>query len=112
MKDEPSFPRTQMAALERPHGGGSLPPQGCSWRDDEGRSALLTCDIDDESGTHYGGPVWHVPVRRLSRAHAVALIAGVGEGVVFEESGLDPDILHLRMRMTAEEIRQLGVRES
>jgi len=36
------------------------------------------------------------------------LIAGVGEGVLFDEPGLRSDVYHLRRRMTLDEIKRIG----
>src|SRR5260370_1171383 len=55
-----------------------------------------------------GGPVWHVSVWPPSRARAEALLSRIGEGVLFEEPGVRPEILHLRRRMTTEEMKLLG----
>ena len=77
----------------------------------KGRSVILTCDIDEETAQTFGGPVWHVSVWPPSRTRAEAVIAGVGEGVVFDEPGINPKILHLRKRMTTAEMQQLGVSE-
>jgi hypothetical protein len=71
-------------------------------------SVIITCDVDEESAQAFGGPVWHVSVWPPSRARAEALIAEIGEGVVFKEPGVNPKILHLRRRMTAAEIELLG----
>ena len=42
------------------------------------------------------------------RAHAEVLLAGVGEGVLFDELGLRPEVYHLRRRMTLDEIRRIA----
>jgi hypothetical protein len=52
--------------------------------------------------------VWHVSVFPPVRAKAQALLAKIGEGEPFEEPGIRPGIVHLRKRMTAAEIEQLG----
>jgi hypothetical protein len=64
--------------------------------------------VDDETIESFGGPVWHVSVWPPVRAHAEALLAKVGEGVLFDEPGVNPNIYHLRKRMTAAEIERLG----
>src|SRR5216684_2565739 len=53
------------------------------------------------------GPVWHASVCPPIRQQAKKLMAGVGEGVLFEEPGVRPDICHLRRRMAREEIELL-----
>ena len=50
----------------------------------------------------------HVSVWPPSRPRAVAVLSGVGEGELFVEAGVHSKILHLRRRMTTEEIKQLG----
>lgn len=72
------------------------------------RSAILNCDVDEESAKTFGGPVWHASVWPPVRKHAKALLAGVGEGVLFEEPGVHPKVFHLRRLMTLDEIEQLG----
>jgi hypothetical protein len=52
--------------------------------------------------------VWHVSVWPPSRPRADAVLSGVGEGELFVEPGVHSNILHLRRRMTTEEIKQLG----
>src|ERR1700687_1079872 len=56
------------------------------------KSVILTCDVDDESSETLGGPVWHVSVLPPVRARAEALLAKVGEGVLFDEPGVHPKI--------------------
>jgi len=56
----------------------------------DGRRGILTCDIDEESAETFGGPVWHLSVCPPVRADAEALLARVGEGVLFEEPGCGP----------------------
>jgi hypothetical protein len=73
----------------------------------KGRSVILTCDIDMETAQAFGGPVWHVSVWPPSRTRAEAVLSGVGEGELFEEPGVHSKILHLRRRMTTEEMKQL-----
>jgi hypothetical protein len=73
-----------------------------------GRSVMLTCDIDTETAQAYGGPVWHVSVWPPSRPRAEAVLSGVGEGELFVEPGVHSKILHLRRRMTTEEMKQLS----
>jgi len=41
-------------------------------------------------------------------ARSEALLSRIGEGVLFEEPGVRPEILHLRRRMTTEEMKLLG----
>jgi hypothetical protein len=74
----------------------------------EDQSKVLTCDIDDQTVAVFGGPVWHASVCPPIRRQAKKLMAGVGEGVLFEEPGVRPDIYHLRRRMAREEIELLG----
>ena len=52
--------------------------------------------------------MWHVSVWLPSRTRAEAVLSGVGEGELFEEAGIHTQILHLRRRMTTEEIKLLG----
>jgi hypothetical protein len=73
-----------------------------------GHSVILTCDIDEETAREFGGPVWHVSVWPPNRKRAEALLSATGEGEFFEEPGVRPEILHLRRRMTIEEIKLLG----
>ena len=85
------------------------PDPACIWHAPTGdASKVLTCDIDDESIRVFGGPVWHASVCPPIRRQAKKLLAGVGEGVLFEEPGIRADIFHLRRRMTGEEIGLLG----
>jgi hypothetical protein len=72
------------------------------------RTVMLSCDIDAETARTFGGPVWHVSVWPPSRTRAEAVLSGVDEGELFEEPGIHPQILHLRRRMTVEEIKLLG----
>jgi len=74
----------------------------------KGRSVILTCDIDMETARRLGGPVWHVSVWPPSRTRAEAVLSGVGEGVLFDEPGVHPRILHPCRRITTEEIKHLG----
>src|SRR5712691_6285875 len=74
----------------------------------KGRSVILTCDIDTETAQAYGGPVWRVSVWTPSRTHAEAVLSSVVEGELFIEPGVNSKILHLRQRMTTEEMKQLG----
>jgi hypothetical protein len=74
----------------------------------KGRSEILTCDIDMQTAQAFGGPVWHVSVWPPSRTRAEAILSGVGEGVLFDEPGVHCKILHLRRRMTTEEMKRLG----
>src|SRR5713226_5388396 len=76
----------------------------------KGRSVILTCDIDMETAQTFGGPVWHLSVWPPSRPRAEAVLSGVGEGMLFDEPGVHSQILHLRRRMTTEEMKQLGER--
>jgi hypothetical protein len=78
----------------------------------KGYSVLLTCDIDGESAQAFGGPVWHVSVWPASRRRAEALLSSIGEGDFFEEPGVRPEVLHLRRRMTTEEMKMLRGDES
>jgi hypothetical protein len=55
-----------------------------------------------------GRPVWHASVWPPSRTRAEAVLSGVGEGALFEEPEVHSQILHLRRRMTMEEIKPLG----
>jgi hypothetical protein len=106
------FSPWQRAALAHPHDAEKEPDQACVHVPREGRSVILTCDIDEETARVFGGPVWHVSVWPPSRSRAEALLSGVGEGVLFEEPGVRPEILHLRRRMTTEEMKLLGGGES
>lgn len=74
----------------------------------KGRSVILTCDIDMETAQTFGGPVWHVSVWPPNRTRAEAVLSGVGEGALFDEPGVHSQILHLRRRMTTEEIKRLA----
>ena len=102
------FTPWQRAALVHRFEGESDPHPACMHKLPDGRSAILTCDIDEESAEIFGGPVWHASVCPPVRADAEALLAGVGEGVLFEEPGVRPEILHLRQRMTTEEMKLIG----
>jgi hypothetical protein len=51
---------------------------------------------------------WHVSVWLPSRTRAEAVLSGVGEGVLFDEPGVHPKILHLCRRITTEEMKRLG----
>jgi hypothetical protein len=102
------FSATQLAALSHPFDGERAPDSACMWHTPAEGSAILTCDVDAETAETFGGPVWHASVCPPIPAHAEALLAGVGEGVLFDESGLRPDVYHLRRRMTPDEIERLG----
>jgi hypothetical protein len=106
MKEQ--FTLWQLAALAHPHNGDDKPDAACIHARPGERSVILTCDIDDESAESYGGPVWHVSVFPPNRAKAELLLARIGEGVLFDEPGINRDIFHLRKRMTAAEIQYLG----
>ena len=99
----------QRAALSHPLTDSQYKPDpACIWHAATGdQSRILTCDIDDESVHAFGGPVWHASVCPPIRRQAKKLLAGVGEGVLFEEPGVRSDIYHLRRRMTREEIEML-----
>ena len=85
------------------------PDPACIWHAATGdQSRILTCDIDEESVRAFGGAVWHASVCPPIRRQAKKLLAGVGEGVLFEEPGVRSDIYHLRRRMTREEIELIG----
>jgi len=103
-----TFTAWQLTALAHPHNAEDEPHPACIHRLTNDRSVILTCDVDDESIESFGGPVWHVSVWPPARARAAALLAKVGEGVLFDEPGINPKIYHLRRRMTADEILQLG----
>jgi hypothetical protein len=92
----------QRAALAHPHDAEKEPDRACIRVPRKGHSVILTCDID--AAQVFGGPVWHVSVWPPNRARAEALLSAVGEGVLFNE----PEILHLRRRMTMEEMKLLG----
>jgi len=79
------------------------PDPPCMHLPAKGRSVILTCDIDLEAARIFGGPVWPP-----NRTRAEAVLSGVGEGVLFDEPGVHPRILHLCRRITTEEIKQLG----
>ncbi len=103
------FSAAQLAALSHPHAAEAPPDPACIWHaPTEDQSEVLTCDIDDRTVAVFGGPVWHASVCPPVRAHAEALLAGVGEGVLFDEPGARLDIYHLRRRMTPAEIQRLG----
>ena len=103
------FSRAQLAALSHPFDGEGVPNSACMWyAPAEGRSAILTCDVDVETAESFGGPVWHASACPPIRAHAEVLLAGVGEGVFFDELGLRPEVYHLRRRMTLDEIRRIA----
>jgi hypothetical protein len=102
----------QRAALAHPHDAEKEPDRACMHVPRKGHSVILTCDVDEESAQVFGGPVWHVSVWPPSRARAEALLSRIGEGVLFEEPGMRPEILHLRRRMTIEEMKLLGEGES
>ena len=103
------FSAPQLAALSHPFDGGRVPNSACTWYMlAEGGSAILTCDVDVETAESFGGPVWHASVCPPIRAHAEVLLAGVGEGVLFDEPGLAPGVYHLRRRMTLDEIKRIG----
>ena len=104
MADE--FSVAQLAALSHPFNGLTAPDPSCTQALARDRSAILTCDIDVDTIESFGGPVWHGSVCPPIRADAEALLAGVGEGVLFDEPGLD--VHHLRRRMTLDEIERLG----
>ena len=108
MKEKEKFTVWQLTALTRPHNGKDALDPACIHGRPGKRSIILTCDIDDESFESFGGPVWHVSVFPPVRAKAQALLAKLGEGELFEEPGIRPEIYHLRKRMTAAEIEELG----
>jgi hypothetical protein len=102
------FSAAQLAALSYPCACAGDATDACKWHTASGTSGLLTCDVDDETMKDFGGPVWHASVCPPVRAYANALLAKVGEGVLFDTLGMRPAIYHLRRRMTIEEIRRLG----
>jgi hypothetical protein len=104
MADE--FSVAQLAALSHPFDGLTTPDPSCIHLGAGGGSAILTCDIDAETMESFGGPVWHASICPPVLANAEALLAGVGEGALFDEPGLD--VHHLRRRMTSDEIEQLA----
>ena len=108
MKQE--FTLWQRRALTHPHDVDLTdePDPACMHLPAKGRSVILTCDIDLEAARRFGGPVWHVSVWPPNRTRAEAVLSGVGEGVLFDEPGVHPRILHLCRRITTEEIKQLG----
>lgn len=108
--EKKEFTAWQRAALAHPHDVDMTdePDHACMHLPAKGRSVILTCDIVTETAQAYGGPVWHVSVWPPSRTRAEAVLAGVGEGELFVEPGVHSKILHLRRRMTTEEIKQLG----
>jgi hypothetical protein len=110
MKVKEKFTLWQLSALAHPHAAEGAPHQACIHRMSNDRSVILTCDVDGESLERFGGPVWHASVWPPVRANAEALLAQVGEGILFDEPGINPKIYHLRKRMTAAEIEQLGER--
>jgi hypothetical protein len=107
------FSPWQRAALAHPHDAEKEEPdRACMHVPRKGHSVCLTCDVDEETAQVFGGPVWHISVWPPSRARAEALLSRIGEGVLFEEPGVRPEILHLRRRMTTEEMKLLGGGES
>jgi hypothetical protein len=103
------FTAMQRQALAHPMtDSDERPDPACIWHaPTEDQSKVLTCDIDDQTVAVFGGPVWHASVCPPIRRQAKKLMAGVGEGVLFEEPGVRPDIYHLRRRMAREEIELL-----
>ena len=108
MKEKEKFTVWQLAALAHPHNGEDALDTACIHGRPGKRSVILTCDVDYESMESCGGPVWHVSVFPPVRAKAQALLAKIGEGQPFEQPGVNPQIYHLRKRMTAAEIEQMG----
>ena len=108
MKEKEKFTVWQLAALAHPLNGKDAPDLACIHGRPGKRSVIFTCDIDEENFESFGGPVWHVSVFPPVRAKAQALLVKIGEGEPFEEPGIRPGIFHLRKRMTAAEIEQLG----
>jgi hypothetical protein len=108
MKIALTLTAAQEAALAHPYDDEGAPAAACTWRGADGRSAILTCDVDAETVHAFGGPVWHASVSPPIRAQAEALLRGIGEGALFDEPGVRPDVYHLRRRMTAAEIERLG----
>jgi hypothetical protein len=108
MKIASTLTAAQKAALAHPFDGVGAPAAACMRRGSGSRSALLTCDVDAETADIFGGPVWHASVSPPIRAHAEALLDGVGVNGLFEEFGDLLMVLHLRKRMTAAEIERLG----
>src|SRR5580704_3208893 len=100
--------RTALAHPDDPHDAKKEPDRACMHVPRKGHSVILTCDVDEETAQVFGGPVWHVSVWPPSRVRAEALLSRIGEGVLFEEPGVRPEILHLRRRMTTEEMKLLG----
>jgi len=100
------FSPVQRAALSHPHTGEGSPHPACMRRS-SAASEILSCDIDDETVEVFGGPVWHASASPPVRARAEKLLEGVGDGVLFDQPGMRPDIFHLRRRMTEEEIELL-----
>ena len=107
MKVKERFTLWQLAALAHPYDGGGEPAHACIHGRPGERSVMLTCDIDDGSAESFGGPMWHVSVFPPVRAKAAALLAKIGEGELFEEPGLRPQIFHMRRHMTAAERARL-----
>ena len=107
MKVKEKFTVWQLAALAHPYNGEeALHPARMHGRPGE-RSVILTCDIDGETLEMFGGPMWHVSVFPPVRSKAQALLAKIGEGELFEEPGIRPQIFHMRRRMTAAERARL-----
>jgi len=108
MKQE--FTLWQHVALAHPHDVDLVdePDPASMHLPAQGRTVILTCDIDIETAQTSGGPLWHLSVWLPSRTRAEAVLSGVGEGTLFHEPGVHPKILYLRWRMTAEEIKRLG----
>jgi hypothetical protein len=102
------FSTAQKMALAHPFDGDGAPDAACTWRSAAGDcSTILTCDVDEETAEGFGGPVWHASVCPPVRLQAELLLAGVGQGGLFDEPGARPDIYHLRRRMTADEVELL-----
>ena len=74
----------------------------------KGRSVILTCDIDIVTAHAFDGPVWQVSVWPPSRTRAEAVLSGMSEGALFEEPGVHSQILHLRWRITTQEMKRLS----
>lgn len=110
MSASKNFTAAQLAALSRPlESSEAVPDDACTWHTSrEGTSGILTCDIDDQTVCSFGGPVWHASVCPPDRRYAESLLGGVGEGVLFDQPGIHPDVHHLRRRMTLREIERLG----
>ncbi len=103
------FSAPQQAALKHPFFAIDAPDPHCRWMLQTGPTLLLTCDVDPETLALYGQPVWHASVSPPEPEQAERALDGVGTGpLIRDQNGVRPGVYHLRRRMTAREIEQLG----